>query len=204
MQGFISKCDLSLYFLIPSRVLTLDFQVFCHSTKRMEGKTPTGAILLAEYLRVEKLLSEINTTNTFQSIGIMVDTMIQQLEKYRSEAVAAEIIIVVTVLNPRFRLKFFELHYPEEASRAQNCIEDAFNKALATWPVTPPSSPGPPPSPSLIEVYDQLDVFTSTASFQTSDSVRAAKLDLYLQGNHPILPGQSELSWWGVSFVYSL
>lgn len=168
----------------------------------MEGNSSTGAVVLAEYLRVHGLLSEIRGSTTTPSLRTMVDTMIQQLDKYQSEAVAAEVIVLATILKPRCRLRFFELHYPEEVSRAKQCIEDVFNKTLDDWPATPPSTPGPTPLP-LGGVYDQFDVFTSSSTFQTPDSIRAAEVDQYLQGSHPIAPGQTELSWWMVSLSCS-
>lgn len=83
------------------------------------------------------------------------------------------------------------------------CIKGIFQANLDDWPATLAFSPAPTPTPSTsVDVVDQFDIFTSTASFQTLKSIHLAKLDLYLQENHTIVPGRSKLSWWRVSFFF--
>lgn len=181
---------------------TVYSQVFRLSTKRMEGNTPSGSFLLPEYLRVHETLSNLLKETTFPSLQQMIKTMLSQLEKYQAEAADAQVIILATILNPKYRLKFVDLHYSNYASQAKKSIEELFELRLDSWPATPPGSPGPTPSTASLETLDRFDMFTSSASFQTSSTIRAAELDSYLQGNHPIVPGQSELSWWRVSPIF--
>lgn len=156
--------------------------------------------MLAEYLRVTQSLSDLHTTTTFPSLEGMVDVMLNHIKVYQKEALASDIVILATVLNPKYRLRFFEQHYPEHAGHAKNLIETAFESTLENWPVTPASTPAPAPASGSKDPFDNFDMFTSSATFETSESVRAGELDSYLQGSNLIVPGQSELAWWKVCF----
>jgi hypothetical protein len=164
----------------------------------MEGDFASGSVVLAEYLRVNEVLQQLRDASNFPSIMQMIDTMLVKLLVYQDEAASSDVIILATVMNPKYRLRFFDLHYPEYAETARELIESAFQDRLKDWPVTPPSTP--PPGSRSNTPFDQFDVFTSAATFQSSDSIRSSELEIYLQGTVPITPGQSELSWWLVSF----
>jgi hypothetical protein len=132
----------------------------------------------------------------------MIDTMLVKLAVYQEEAVSSDVILVATVMNPKYRLKFFDLHYPEYSETARELIESKFQDSLSGWPVTPPSTP--PAVPASSDPFDHFDIFTSSATHQSSDSIRSAELEVYLQGTLPITPGQSELTWWEVRFILLL
>lgn len=174
------------------------FQIFRLSTKRMEGDFPSGAVLLAEYLRIKEALQDIRKTTTFSSITNMLDAMLPKLTTYQEEAAESDLVILATIFNPKYRLRFLELHYPEHADQARDLLDATFQEALSVWPATPPASP--PSAAPTGDAFDHFDVFTS-ATFQTADTLRSAERDLYLQGTVPIAPGQSELQWWKVSFL---
>lgn len=168
----------------------------------MEGDCASGSVLLAEYLRVTEVLRQLRDASHFPSLINMIDTMLVKLAVYQAEAALSDVIILATVMNPKYRLKFFDLHYPEHSEIARELIESKFQAYLSDWPVTPPSTP--PPVPATSDPFDHFDIFTSSATHQSSDSIRMAELEVYLQGTVPITPGQSELTWWKVRFVLLL
>lgn len=163
----------------------------------MEGDFASGSVLLAEYLRVLEMLRRLREASEFPSLIKMIDTMIKKFLVYQEEAVSSDVIVLATVLNPKYRLRFFDLHYPEESERARDAIEAVFQRTLLDWPVTPPSTPLPPPTTSG-DPFDHFDIFSSSATHQSSHSIRSAELEVYLQGTVTITPGQSELTWWKV------
>jgi hypothetical protein len=167
----------------------------------MEGNTISGSMLLAEYLRVKESLTELRTTAMPSSLRHMVAVMFIQLAIYQDEALASDVVILATVLNPKYRVRFFEVHFPDYAGRAKQLIEEVFNTALEKWPVTPACTPSPTPTAESDKAFDQFDLFTSSASLQTAESKRASELESYLQGSNLIVPGQTELSWWKVSII---
>lgn len=190
------------FFPLANLVWILCLQIFRASTKRFEGNTASGSMLLAEYLRVKETLAEISKNTFFPSLQEMIDAMLAQLKKYQDEAVDADVIVLATILNPKYRLKFFDLHYPEHASRAKELIEELFNSTLDSWASTPEVSQALVPS-TAHEKFDQFNIFTSCSSIQTPESIRAGELDSYLQGNEPIVPGQSQLDWWKVNWFFN-
>jgi hypothetical protein len=68
----------------------------------MEGNFASGSTLLAEYLRVSETLQQIHNSSTFTSIVSMIDVMLPKLAQYQQEAASAEIVLMATVLNPRY------------------------------------------------------------------------------------------------------
>lgn len=52
------------------------------------------------------------------------------MNEYQCEAAECEAIVLATVLNPQFRQKFFELHYPEYKFLSKTLIKTAFTDLL--------------------------------------------------------------------------
>lgn len=160
-------------------------------------------MLLAEYLQVKESLTEIYTSAMPSSLKHMMAVMLSQLAVYQDEALASDVVIFATVLNPKYRVRFFELHYPDYADQAKQLIEEVFNASLENWPVTPACTPSPTATAEPDKAFNQFDLFTSSASLQTPKSKRASELKSYLQGSNLIVPGQTELSWWNVSVLFN-
>jgi hypothetical protein len=68
----------------------------------MEGNTITGSMLLAEYLRVKESLNELRTAAMPSSLQHMVEVMLSQLAVYQDKALASDVVILATVLNPKY------------------------------------------------------------------------------------------------------
>jgi hypothetical protein len=101
---------------------------------------------------------------------------------------------LATILNPRFRQKFFSLHYPDHNAESQALIEEAFDRlvedSLAREPTPPPDEPV-----DSVET-DDYDVFG--AANDIPDKPSRSELDNYLAGQYPIKKDQSSLDWWKV------
>lgn len=150
-------------------------QIFCALTKHLEGNIESRLILLAEYLRVYESLLEMKNTTDFPTLSTMIDPMLIQLKQYKSKAVNDDVIVLMTILKPKSWLQSFDMHYPKHASQAKELIAERFHLDLKIWPATPASCP------SLTfwnsqATFDRYDVFTSSPSLQTPESIRASEL----------------------------
>jgi hypothetical protein len=109
----------------------------------------------------------------------MLEKMCQKLEGYQEEAVASDAIVLATVLNPRFRTRFFDANYPHEAARAKKLFQHAFEESLARWVEddlinsTPDkentqTTPSPPSLISSNASCSQFDIFTTQVKPRSS------------------------------------
>jgi hypothetical protein len=121
--------------------------------------------------------------------------MVKWLGKYQEESLNCDSIILATILNPRFRGKFFSIHYPEYDSSANLAIETAFNTVLEANQ-NQEQSPSPDQGKDSAEEPDAFDIF---AASNITDKVFNSELEDYLQGKYPINKDQSPLDWWRVS-----
>jgi hypothetical protein len=120
--------------------------------------------------------------------------MIKWLTEYQEEAANCDAIVLATILNPRSRVKFFELHYPEHEATAQALIEHAFDCLVEETKVYE-STPAPEETNVPLDP-DEFDVFGSA----NGSPAQAANTELqeYLQGQFPIRRDQTPLKWWKV------
>lgn len=89
------------------------FQIFYSSTKQMEGDFASGSVVLAEYLRITEVLQQLRDASNFPNLINMIDTMLVKFAVYQYEAASSDVIVLANVMNPKYRLKFFDLHYPK-------------------------------------------------------------------------------------------
>lgn len=119
------------------------------------------------------------------------------LSRYQDEALECESIILATILNPRFRGKFFRKHYPEEDISANLTIETAFNSLLEETNEADEPSPSPEnnmaPTDTTPDAFDIFGVSNSGTKGPCS-----SELDSYLEGKYPMKKDQTPLSWWKV------
>lgn len=127
--------------------------------------------------------------------------MIKWLQEYQDEAVNCDAIVLATILNPRFRVKFFSLHYPEHEITSQALIETAFEDILQE----PEAEATPPPPPedndnTISPEPDISDVFGDSIGGPSKSMT--SELDDFLQGRLPIKKDQTPLNWWKVCFGF--
>lgn len=162
----------------------------------MEGNCPTGCIVLAEYKQVIKELKSLQSdANDFPSLVAAINEMVEWLSKYQEESLNTECITLATILNPRFRAKFFAVHYPEYDIAANLAIQTAFNSLLEETN-NREATPSPNDDDHVTTEPDEFDIFG--ASNTTTDQASTSELEDYLQGKYPINKDQSPLDWWKV------
>lgn len=79
----------------------------------MEGDFASGSVVLAEYLRITEVLQQLRDASNFPNLINMIDTMLVKFAVYQYEAASSDVIVLANVMNPKYRLKFFDLHYPK-------------------------------------------------------------------------------------------
>lgn len=165
----------------------------------MEGNGPTGCIVLAEYKRV---IAEITTLQAdaeeFPSLVKSIDEMNKWLGKYQEESLDSDCIIIATILNPWFRVKFFTVFYPEQEIYANLAIDTALNDLLQQ--TNQARSPTPAHDHTPTKEPDAFDIFGG--SYKTIDQASTSELEDYLLGKYPIKKDQSPLDWWRVCFFH--
>lgn len=120
--------------------------------------------------------------------------MVKWQTEYQQEAADCDAIVLSSIVNPCFRVKFFDLHYPEQEESSQLLIENAFNSAVEEMnihkPTPPPEDTDEPTEP------DEFDVFGTSDSGPSKNLT--SELEDYLSGKFPIGKGQTPLHWWKV------
>lgn len=178
-------------------------QTFVDATSRVEGNGPTGCILLAEYKRVITELQLLQDESIdYPSIDKSINEMINWLTKYQDEALNCECVVLATILNPRFRGKFFSIHYPEHNVSANSIIENTFENALKqTEPQEDETLDGSNNDFNPTDA-DTFDIF-GVCNDITNKSSRTSELSNYLKGQCPIKKEQTPLTWWkvGLNFI---
>lgn len=135
----------------------------------MEGDFASGCILLPEYLCITKALEEMQSTCESSTLAKMIDAMLRHNCKNQAEATRCEAVLIATVLNPRYRLRFLELHYPDQANLAHTALSRVFQDKLDSCPITPPPSPKLAPT-STPQETDDYDIFGASSSPSGADS----------------------------------
>lgn len=141
---------------------------------------------------IDELVNHQGEAAFFPSIDQAINKMIDWLEKYQDEAVNCEAIVLSTVLHPRFRGKFFNIHYPNYEVSSQVAIEAAYSSL-----VEESEHRDPTPSPDGNDQPAEADAFDIFGDHGTSNS-STSELDDYLKGHCPIRKDQTPLEWWGV------
>lgn len=154
-----------------------------------------------EYKQVIADLQQLRVeTSTYPSLKNAIDVMIKWLNEYQHEAAKCDAIVLATVLNPRFRQKFFSLHYPDYNVSSQDLIEEAFEN-LVEESLARETTPLPDQPVESVET-DAFDVFGG--SNDIPDKPSQSELDDYLQGQFPIKKDQTPLNWWKVCLLFFL
>lgn len=181
-------------------------------TKRIEGDSPTGSIVLFEYHKLKaRLLDRLSSLSPDDTIKPMIEAMLKRTVKYMNEAMACDSLVLATVLNPAFRLGFFDIEYGEnskESRRASKLFQAAYTERSQKLDSRKSSVGTVTPSASSQKTL----VFHLYAKPNKSHDL--SEIERYLQGIDPmILPDKTadndldssdsidpnlSLSWWKV------
>lgn len=165
----------------------------------MEGDESNACHVLFHYTTLIAELRAQRRTTSYPSLKKMIDVMVSKLIGYEAEALLCDTIVLATILNPEYRLKFFEEKYPDEVGR----VSDLLNEALAGLP-EPASSTTAPEVTEIIESqpsnpFKKYNAFAQKSAPPTTVDI---ELDAYLKGRYPCDPGMDHLTWWKVSFFF--
>lgn len=169
-------------------------QIFVDATARVEGNGPTGCIVLADYKRVIGQLQEQRVATVFPSIKSSIDVMIKWMSKYQTEALKNKSIRIATILNPRYRGRFFEIHYPQhhDVSLANLRAEFASRTEQTETAAKTQSDADPKESPDIFDVFGPAEGVPGAGS--------PDEVDEYLSGCLPMGKDDTPLGWWKVIF----
>lgn len=167
----------------------------------MEGDDSNACHVLFHYNSIIAELRTQRRSTVYSSLNRMIDVMVRKLISYEAEALLCDTIILATILNPDYRLKFFEDKYPDELDRVRGLLDEA----LAELPEPAPSSTAPQPSESAEnQASNPFRKYNAFAQKSTPPATVDIEVDAYLKGKYPCTPGMDHLSWWKVSLFPSL
>lgn len=166
----------------------------------MEGNQSNACHVLFHYNSIIAEIRAQKRLSPFPSLKKMIDLMLSKLYPYKAEALLCHSTVLATILNPQYRLKFFEDKY----SSKLDCVSDLLNERLAELPE--PESSGLASEPATEVENQPSNLFKSYNAFAQKSSPPATvdiELDAYLKGKFPCDPGMDHLTWWKVSFFFS-
>ncbi|POV98803.1 hypothetical protein PSTT_14186 [Puccinia striiformis] len=92
-------------------------------TSDMEGDSATGAHVVPKYLQLKDQLSQkLARSEETDTLYPMYHAMLKRIDKYLSEAMACETLILATIMHPCYRMHIFELGFGPESSEVKNCL----------------------------------------------------------------------------------
>ncbi|OAV93847.1 hypothetical protein PTTG_27178 [Puccinia triticina 1-1 BBBD Race 1] len=100
---------------------------FYFITKKMEGNTSSGSMMLGEYWGITSFLKKKLRAASKEEFHPMFVKMIDQTEKYVNKALKCDTIILATILNPTYWLSIFQTWYPAHQSIAKSLITREFD-----------------------------------------------------------------------------
>jgi hypothetical protein len=131
----------------------------------------------------------------------MITNMIKRLQTYEVEALQCDAIIVATVLNPRLRMKFFELHHPSKVTHVQRVMDRYIDTYSIQYQARLPAKAILTVQQDLTVADDEYNVFSTIASGPHDDTEQ--EMEGYLSGKFP-LNGGTFLRWWKVCVIVDM
>ncbi|KAA1138278.1 hypothetical protein PGTUg99_028778 [Puccinia graminis f. sp. tritici] len=170
---------------------------FYFITKKMEGDIPLAGMILAEYRYIKALLNKKMTLTTKADFHPMYTKMLDRTDKYLSEALKCDAILLATILNPSYRLSIFNLFFPSHLTRARNLIQEKFIIQKIEYEAsTPPqvnTQAGKQSTHDPVREFDDIEFFPDPVETSPED-----ELTVYLGGKYkwPHPQASKCLLWW--------
>lgn len=171
--------------------------IFHSSTKCMEGDAPNAGSVLFQYNTTIGALKAIRSKTPYPRLASMIGSMIARLRDYQEEALHCHAIILATMLNPKFRGKFFEQLFPENSKSAHDVLKNMYEELLEDKPPNTSSTSKVAEAESSEatpqNIFKERNIFASqNAPEQPGD----AELQAYLSGKYMCDNNQDILDWW--------
>lgn len=182
----------------------------------MEGDKPTGCMVIAEDVELEKKLkARSERLESSDAMYSMIAAMLEKTQDILKEALSYETLIMACILHPAFRLRFFHTFFgktPEISICAEALFNEHFKKyqESATKDKTSHAQPTSQPEstnedePSIFRVYNNIQEEEMCDDTQMRDYLDAR--DWMKAPKYNMANPQSALAWWKVCnyFLHSL
>ena len=190
------------------------FEPFLEITKVMEGDKPTGSMVIPLYVMVwNDLIKREQDLPRRGSLYPMISAMIKKTDGILQEALGCETLVMETILNPAFRLRFFSKHFGPTSSKFQEAeavLDKNFEFYLESFPTKPKSSNHYPSFRRVESGTSRRAFFSEVFSDHEEDEMGADKqLQDYLQGvikmkapEYDCEDPAAALLWWKVSIIH--
>jgi hypothetical protein len=165
----------------------------------MEADIPSAGMILAEYRYIKALLNKKMTLTTEADFHPMYTKMLDRTDKYLSEALKCDAILLATILNPSYRLSIFNMFFPSHLPRARNLIQEKFIIQKIEYKAnTPPqvnTQAGKQSTHDPVREFDNIEYFPDQVETSPED-----ELTVYLGGKYkwPHPQASKCLLWWKV------
>ncbi|KAA1083024.1 hypothetical protein PGT21_023075 [Puccinia graminis f. sp. tritici] len=170
---------------------------FYFITKKMEGDIPLAGMILAEYRYIKALLNKKMTLTTKADFHPMHTKTLDRTNKYLSEALKCDAILLATILNPSYRLSIFNMFFPSHLTCARNLIQEKFIIQKIEYKAsTPPqvnTQAGKQSTHDPVREFDDIEFFPDAVETSPED-----ELTVYLGGKYkwPHPQASKCLLWW--------
>lgn len=166
----------------------------------MEGDAPNAGSVLFQYATIIRALKSIRSETPYSRLASMIRLMVVRLEDYQEEALHCHAIIMATMLNPKFRGKFFEKLFPERSDSAHDVLRDVYEILLHDHPhaTSPTPKVAEPTEPTTHNIFKERNIFALQAEAEQPGD---AELQAYLSGKYMCDDNQDILDWWAVSQI---
>ena len=147
------------------------------------------------------------------SLYPMISAMIKKTDGILQEALGCETLVMATILNPAFRLRFFSKHFGPTSSKFQEAeavLDKNFDFYLESFPTKPKSSNHYPSFRRVESGTSRWEFFSEVFSDHEEDDMGADKqLQDYFQGvikmkapEYDCEDPAAALLWWQVSIIH--
>lgn len=215
LNAELKVSDLITYLCYISLLLMVIalFQRFLDATKRMEGDAPTGCMVIAEYIEIEKSLqARVQKLDIVDAMYPMLAAMLQKTQEILQEALSCDTLIMACILHPAFRLRFFHTFFGPTSAisiRAEALFNQHFQKYQASALANKDKSPNTPsttqtelniknlPQPSIFSVYNDIHEEEATTNDNQLRDYLGAR-DRMKAPEYDMRDPKSALAWWKV------
>lgn len=162
----------------------------------MEGDGPTGASVLFQYHTIISILTQMERSTKYSCLSTIMTPMIDRLRLYQTEALHCDALLLATVLNPKFRLAFFEEKYPTYAAKAKELLQQTYDDYGECKDIGAAEKISQPHTDEVeVDPFEEVNIFASTENAVLSGE---EELVSYLSGRFSC--NGDILDWWRVRF----
>ncbi|KAH9470628.1 hypothetical protein Pst134EA_033344 [Puccinia striiformis f. sp. tritici] len=192
--NYFSNLDITLSEWEVVNQLNETLSEFYFLTKKMEGDYSSGCLIISEYQCMKAFINNKLTTAEDLDLQAMLRKMLTKTTTYLDEALACDVILIATALNPCFRLSIFQAWFPSYYTYTEELLRSLFNSKKAEIEATKEPAPEKQKKDkSRRTVNHEFDFFPETVEAPVAD-----ELSVYLGGIYKLHSDhvKESLEWW--------